>query len=340
MFFSARSGSAPPMDPVSGRLLVGLPRRPELEAAVGRWCPGQPVSYGASSLPTDGRDTVAMFVGSVEREFPDFDSRQVPKLQFVQRIYTGLDDFPFDRFPASVAVAGNVGGFAPFVAEQAIALVFAAAKAILPHHEMVRQGRLRPTLPNVNLLGRTVLILGFGAIAQAIAERIRPFGARVFGVNRSGETRPGAERMFPADQLVAALQASDIVIDCRPLTRTTRGSIGRLELEAMKPTALLVNVGRGATVDEAALFEHLRNHPTFRAGFEAWWTEDFETGTLTTHFPFAELPNFVGTPHSAANGPEDFRYALDRALENLARFFRGERPWYIADRTEYVPASA
>ncbi len=125
-------------------------------------------------------------------------------------------------------------------------------------------------------------------------------------------------------------------MDCRPLTLATRGTINESILRSMKPTAIYVNVGRGATADEEALYRHLVAHPEFRAGTDVWWEEDHSTGRLRTRFPFADLPNFLGSPHNAAEGADSEERGLSLALENLARFFSGEGPRQIADRRDYV----
>jgi phosphoglycerate dehydrogenase-like enzyme len=279
----------------------------------------------------------ALLVGSVERELVDFDAASTPRLAFVQRIYTGLDGFPFQRFPEAVRIAGNVGAFAPFVAEHAVALALAAARAIVPAQAQVRAHRLRPSPVHRLLWGRTAVILGYGEIGRAIAARLTGFQMRIVGVNRTGRMAPGCDMVYPSDRLREALAAGDFVFDARPLTLKTAGTIGAEELRTMPPEAVYVNVGRAGTVDEEALYHHLLDHPGFRAALDVWWEEEFATGTFSARFPFGELENFVGTPHCAGVGSSVEPYVLSRAVENLARYFRGESPLYVADRQEYVP---
>ncbi len=297
--------------------------------------PGIPPAYSQEAPHGPWPRVEALLVGATDRELPDAVPSETPQLRFVQRIFTGLDDFPFARFPPAVAVAGNVGAFAPFVAEHAVALVLGLAKQLLPNFALVRAGRLRPVPSNRPLLGRTALILGFGEIGREVAARLRSFGMTIEGVSRTGEAKGGADRMFPAAALSEALARADVAVDCRPLTRATRASIGGAQFSAMKPAAILVNVGRAATVDEEALYRHLQGNPEFRAGFDPWWDEDFATGTLRTRFPFPELPNFLGTPHNAGIGAEIRGRVLTMAAENLARFFAGAAPRYVVDRSEY-----
>jgi phosphoglycerate dehydrogenase-like enzyme len=317
------------------RLLVTLSESELLHRELARRLPGIPTAFARPDSEGPWPTVEALLVGAPQRELPKLEPRLVPNLRFVQRIYTGLDAFPFDRFAPGVQVAGNVGGFAPYVAEQALALLLALANDLVPNCKLVREGRIRPVDPPRRLIGRTALLLGFGSIAGELATRLRSFGVRVEGVSRTGASDPRAERMYPASALLEALACADIVIDCRPLTASTRSTIDRAALSRMKPDAMLVNVGRAGTVDEEALYEHLRAHPGFRYATDVLWREDFGKGTVDHRWPFTELSNFLASPHIAGIGPDARERALGLALANLARFFGGLPPLHVADRREY-----
>ncbi len=325
------------MTDLAPRLLVTVKPREAVDRAIGARLVGIPWTYAERSAPAAWSPVEAMLVGAVERELPKYEATSTPRLAFVQRIYTGVDGFPFDRFATSVRIAGNVGAYAPFVAEHAVALALAAARNLRGSHEQVRMGRLRPPPEHRLLWGRTAVVLGYGEIGRGIAERLSGFGTRVVGVNRTGKMAPGVVAMYPVDHLDGALAEAEFVFDTRPLTQATRGSLGAEQLGAMRPDAVYVNVGRAATVDEEALYRHLVDHPQFRAALDVWWDEDYDHGALSTRFPFADLPNFLGSPHSAGFGPGVEGYVLEMALENLGRFFRGEEPRHIVDRREYGP---
>ncbi len=324
-------------DPRPPRLLVTLPPRAPVDQAIGRQLPDLPWVYAERSSPQEWGSVEAILTGTIERELGSYDRNSTPHLRFVQRIFTGLDGFPFGWFGESVRIAGNIGAYAPFVAEHAVALALAAARDLRGAHEKVRAGQLRPPPEQRLFFGRTAVILGYGEIGRAIAARLAGFGMRVLGVNRGGRMTPGVAGMYPADAIAEALAQADFIFEARPLTRATRGSLNAELLAAMRPNAVFVNVGRGATVDEEALFHHLKEHPEFRAALDVWWDEDFAGGRLGTGFPFAELPNFLGTPHTAGLGPGVEPHILAKALENLDRFFRGEEPQYVTDPHEYGP---
>lgn len=317
------------------RLLVCTARHAALEREFERQLGGVPRAYLADARgPWEAVEAI-LTGGSVE-ELPETTSGNLPSLRFVQRVFTGMDGFPFARFPAGVRFAGNPGAYAPFVAEHAVALALALAKRLRPNLDLLRSGRLRPVSASRTLEGGTLLVLGFGAIGSEVAVRLRAFGMRVEGVNRDGAPRAGCDRMWSADQLRGALPGADLIVDCRPLTRRTRGSIGAAELALLKDRAMLVNVGRAATVDEAALYEFLLHNPDRQAAFDAWWSEDYAKGTAGSRFAFLDLPNFFGSPHTAgiSEGARERAYHL--AVENLARFFRGDPVLGEVDPSDYV----
>jgi phosphoglycerate dehydrogenase-like enzyme len=320
----------------AARLLLAVRRRDAVVEAVARQLPGIPAVFLEESRPDAWGSVEAALLGSMAREAKEWDPAAAPGLRFVQRVFTGVDDLPFDRFPPAIEIAGNVGGYAPFVAEHAMALALAAARTVVTAHAQVSAGRLRPPPENRTLWRRTAVILGYGEIGRGIAERLKGFEAQVVGVNRSGRPAPGCDRMFPADRLREALALGNLVFEARPLTRKTRSTIGAEELRSMPEDALFVNVGRAGTVDEEALFGHLRDHPRFRAALDVWWEEGFGDGSLRLRFPFASLPNVIATPHSAGFAPPVEASAVETAVRNLARFFAGERPRHIVDRSEYL----
>jgi phosphoglycerate dehydrogenase-like enzyme len=316
------------------RLLVALKANDSLRSALDRSLPDVAWGFIEDVAPPDRGSVEAMLVGSAAG-FADLDARTTPALKFVQRVYTGLDGFPFSRFPPSVGVAGNVGAFAPFVAEHAVALALDALRDLPAGAAMVRTGQLRPGPEERSLVGATVTILGFGAIGREIQRRLSGFDCRIIGVNRTGASAAGVDRMYPAERFREALAGSLAVFEVRPLTKSTMGTIGRAELQRMSEGAVLVNVGRAATVDPAALFDHLQAHPRFRAAFDVWWDEDYATGRLDSRWPFGSLPNFYGTPHCATALDAATPLALESAVANLGRFFRDGAPLHVVDRSEY-----
>jgi phosphoglycerate dehydrogenase-like enzyme len=256
-------------------------------------------------------------------------------LRFMQLLSAGLDHVDFGQIPDRVVVAGNVGAYAQPMAEHAMAMTLALAKRLPQHHAELARGVFDQETPSLTLEDSICGILGFGGIGKATARLMRPFGARIFAINTSGRTDEPMDFVGTLGDLDAILGQLDVVIVALPLTRATRGLIGRARLELMKPTAILVNVARGAVIDEGALYEHLRANPQFCAGIDAWWQEPFGQGSFATNYPFFELPNLIGSPHNSAIVPGILYRAARQAAANVRRFLRGEPVAGVARREDY-----
>jgi phosphoglycerate dehydrogenase-like enzyme len=324
------------METAERALLVTLPADGPLRRTIGAALPnGVPILYAAESTEIGWTSVVALLVGNLRRELPGLGSTGLPGLEFVQQIYTGLDDFPFDRIRPSAKVAGNVGAYAPFVAEHAVALLLASARRIVDGHLQTVEGKLRPTPVLTYLGGETAIIVGYGEIGRELADRLHGLGMRVVGVDRRGEPRAGADRMVSISELAGELAGPRVVVNCLPLTRATRAAFDDRAFSAMREDAIYVSVGRAGTTDPMALERKLRGSPDFRAALDVWWNEEFEAGVIRHPFDLRELPNLLGSPHRAGVVAPARSAVIARALENMARFFRGETPRYVVDRREY-----
>jgi phosphoglycerate dehydrogenase-like enzyme len=104
----------------------------------------------------------------------------------------------------------------------------------------------------------------------------------------------------------------------------------------MKPDAILVNVARGELLDEEALYAHVKSHPNFLLGIDAWWTEPFLQGQFRMEYPFLELPNVLGSPHNSGVVPGVLMGATRQAAGNVQRFLKGEQVVGIARREDYL----
>ena len=316
------------------RVLLALPIEPSVLEAAQRWLPDIPWGAPDSAGPPPWPSVEAALVANLDRVLPELEPSDLPNLRFVQHLFTGLDGFPFERFSPEVRVGGNVGGYAPFVAEHAVALVLALSKRLLSAHGQALAGQLRPIVPSRTLLGARALIVGFGEIGHEVARRLRPFGVTVVAVSHSGTPDSAADETYPASGLDDQIERADVIVDCLPLTRETNGIFGEREFSRFRDDVIFVNIGRAGTVDEPAFWAYLEAHPEARVGIDVWWKEDFAQGRLSGADRFAAYPNAIATPHTAAFTPLSRRRALDRAFENLARYFAGEPPRYVQSRDE------
>ena len=243
---------------------------------------------------------------------------------------------PFAELPSHIIVASNPGAYATPMAEHVMAMTLALAKRLLIEHQKLRNGEFDQFTPNRMLSGTTAGILGFGGIGRATARLMRAFAMHIYALNQSGKSTEPADFIGTLQDLEHVLRASDVVVISLPLTRTTKGLIGKKELAWMKPDALLVNVARGAIIDEEALYTHLKSHPTFMAGIDAWWTEPFLHGTFRMDYPFLELPNVLGSPHNSAVVSNIILEAARQAAENVKHFLEGEKVIGIVRREDYL----
>ena len=171
--------------------------------------------------------------------------------------------------------------------------------------------------------GKTVLLVGYGAIARRAALLCAALGMRVLAVRASLlEQQPGfegVERFYPLEELEEMLTESDYVVVAAPRTSRSEGMIGRKQFAAMKEGAVLINISRGALVDEEALVEALRAGKLRGAGLDVFAQEP-----LPESSPLWEMPNVLITPHVSGSNPHYYERATEIFCENLVHYLRGE----------------
>jgi phosphoglycerate dehydrogenase-like enzyme len=195
--------------------------------------------------------------------------------------------------------------------------------------EQQEHGLWKP-ITGATLNGRTLGIIGYGAIGSAAAERARPFGMKI-AVLRRHPSRSAADALvdksYGPAQLHDLMAASDYLLLAAPLTPATRGLVGAAELAAMKPSAVVINVGRGPVIDEAALIGALESNRIRGAALDVFNTEPLPAG-----HPFWTLPNVLLSPHTADRVDGFLDPALDCFLDNMERFRTGEPLRNLVDK--------
>ena len=273
---------------------------------------------------------------NLARELPDGALLSAPALRFIQLLSAGADGVDFSAIPPRLPLAGNVGAYAGPMAEHVLAMTLALAKRLPQRHAALARGEWRQDEPLLTLRGAVCGILGFGGIGKATARLLRPFGARIHAVNSSGTTSEDVEFAGTLADLDQVLAAADVLLVSLPLTKSTRGLIGARELALMKPSAIVVNVARGAIIDEQALHAHLAANPDFGAGIDTWWHEPRGGAPFRTEYPFFDLPNVIGSPHNSGIVPGVLLAAAGQAAENAGRYLRGEPVTGLMNRDDYL----
>ena len=250
-----------------------------------------------------------------------------PKLRFVQSISAGVDQFGKAAFEAAgVRLASAQGANATAVAQHALALILALsrrlhlARDLQARAEWIGMART-PATREDELTGKTLVVVGFGGIGARLGDYARALGMKVIAVKRDVARLGGAaDEIVATEQLHEVLPRADYVALTCPLTPQTRGLIDAAALAAMKPGAALVNVARGAVVDEAALIAALRDGRLAQAALDCFATEP-----LPPDSPLWAMPNVVVTQHVGGETRAYEDHVVDILLDNLARLGRGDR---------------
>ncbi len=217
-------------------------------------------------------------------------------------------------------------------AEMALALLLAAAKSLVLTDRAMRandwQHRSRPDL-SVQLDGKTALVLGYGEIGRRVGRALQALGVRVMAVRRhvSAGNEHGVP-LFTLDSIPELLPQTDFLILTLPLTPETHNVIGGQELALLPERAILVNVGRGALVDQKALYQALRQGRLFAAGLDVWYNyprhEEAVTNTPPADYPFGELDNVVMSPHRGGSSVDADRRRIAQLAGMINAAARGE----------------
>lgn len=257
------------------------------------------------------------------RRLPQNIIARAPKLKWIQGMATGVEGYLRDDILRSPVILTSVKGIAAIpVSEFALQFMLMLAKQAQSCFQMKQEKQWKPFRPAV-LRSKTVGIIGLGTIGQEVARLAKAFGMRVVATRRTAK-RVGkaryADTVLPREQLKELLSQSDFVVLALPLTSETREIIGEEELRVMKPTAYLINVSRGRTVDEKALIRALDEHWIAGAGLDVFATEP-----LPTDSPLWGFPNVIFSPHMAGAMEDTNMRATERFCENLRRYLNGEK---------------
>ena len=299
--------------------------------------PGTPELAMLAALP----DTTSIAVGNTpeafERTAPRADIilngeaavqlleqvwRIAPHVRWIHSLSAGLDGMLFPELVESPVPLTNARGvFSDALGEFAIGAVLFFAKDFRRLVRGQMAGAWRP-FDVVEIRGQSLGIAGYGDIGRAVASRGHALGMKVLALRRRPELSredPYVTQMFGLDQKHEMIEQSDYVVVTMPLTPESRGLIGERELEVMKPSAVLINVGRGPVVDEAALIRVLERKRIRGAALDV-----FDVEPLPPGHAFYRLDNVLLSPHSADHTAGSKERSMQVFLENFGRFLRGE----------------
>ena len=253
-----------------------------------------------------------------------------PNVRWVHSMSAGIEGILFPALVASpVPLTNGRGVFARSLGEFALTSMLFFAKRL---REMVANQAAGKwvDLTIEEIHGKTVGVVGYGELGRAGAVRAHALGAKIHALRRRpdlNEKDPIVERSFTMDQRLEMLAGCDYVLCAAPLTPQTRGLIGEAELRAMKKTAVIVNIGRGPVIVEAALIRALREQWIRGAALDV-----FDVEPLPEGHAYYGLENVLLSPHCADHTPTWTEEAMEFFLLNFQRFSSGQPLLNVADK--------
>ena len=290
-------------------------------------------AHGFDVFITDDRETAKPYLHRAEILFSADPSLPAcaPHLRWVCTPYAGIDSFrePGVLRDESILFSNSSGAYGITISEHVIMMILMILRKMEDYHAFRKEKRWKRDLAIRSIHGASAVIIGTGDIGRNIAVRLRAFSPRsIIGVNRSLNNPDNLfDSVVPVSSLHEILGSADLVILSLPKTDATFHMISDAELSLMKDDAVLINVGRGTVIDEAALIRHLNNHRLF-AGLDV-----FETEPLPEESPLWHHARALITPHCSGNMTLKITVdiIIDQFLEDFDRYCNGLPLRYGAD---------
>lgn len=252
-------------------------------------------------------------------------------LEWLHVAGAGVDGALFPELVASpVQVTNARGVFDAPVAEYALALLLALARDV-PTTLRLQAGSVWEHRPSRTLAGTRLVVVGAGSIGSAIARLARAFGMSVVGVGRSPRDDPDYDEVVGPADLCRCLAQADHIVVVLPLTPATHGLLGEDALAALRPGATLVNVGRGAAIDEAALQRALDDGRLAGAALDVFAQEP-----LPPRHPLWRYPQVIVSPHMASHVAGIHEAVASQWRDNVARWLAGEPLLNLVDKQRHL----
>jgi phosphoglycerate dehydrogenase-like enzyme len=243
-----------------------------------------------------------------------------PKLRWYHTVSAGVENMPLPELAQrGIVLTNNSGSYDIQIAEHLMAFVFAASRQLHRYRDSQRASEWKEQ-QHAELRDATIVVYGMGSIGGEIARLASAVGMRVIGVRRNaGASEPGIDRVVGADRLADVVGEADYLAIAAPLTSATRGAVSRDVISRLKPSAWIMNIGRGAIIDEPALIEALQARRIGGAALDVFMTEP-----LPKDSPLWRLENVIITPHHSGSSPRAGERTLALFAENLRRYKAGE----------------
>jgi phosphoglycerate dehydrogenase-like enzyme len=291
---------------------------PGLAAGLARACPDLRLHAGGSMADVLNKtENASVLIGLAQTITPALVAA-TPHLEWIQALTTGVDPLLALGLPAEVIVTSARGVHGPQMSEMAFLHMLALARD-LPRMIGNQQRKNWERWPQRLLLGKTVVLVGIGAISEELAQRCRIFGMRVIGISDARTAGQGFDEVRPRSELVRSAADADFLVVLAAYTPETRGLINAEVMNALRPHAFLINLARGPVVDEAALIAHLTARRFAGAGLDV-----FDVEPLPSDSALWRLDNVLITPHLGGMSDSYGDQLLPLVVHNLRAFAAGE----------------
>lgn len=257
------------------------------------------------------------------------------KLKFIQTVTAGVDRYDFEYLrKRNIFLASSKGCNARQVAEHAFALLLALAKRVTVYDNMMKEGKWVPYTRETmveDLEDKILGIIGYGNIGREIAKIAKAFNMKIYAIKRNPSKRDSlVDFLGTFEDIEYVLSVSDFVIVALPLTEDTYGSIGEKQLSLMKKTAYIINISRGAVIDENALYKALVDGWISGAGIDVWWFYPPDPRT-PSQLKIHKLNSVIATPHKAGWTRHAREKCIRFACQNVRRYIEKKEVLNIVD---------
>jgi phosphoglycerate dehydrogenase-like enzyme len=319
-----------PMDNITV-LVLADPAQPQLEMLKSMSQPHTLVAGNhLETFEQSAAEADVIFSFSGKRDLLEQVWRRAPRVRWVHSLAAGLDKVLFPALAESpVPLTNSRGVFSQSLSEFVIGAILFFAKDFRRMLRNQAAGIWQEFVVD-EVRHQTLGIFGYGDIGRAVAQRAKGLGMKVLALRRRPELSREdryVDELFTTERKLDLIERSDYVVVAVPLTRDTRALVGEAEIGVMKSTAVLINVGRGAVIDEAALIRALGDKRIRGAALDV-----FEREPLPKGHPLFGLDNVLISPHCADNTSDWLEQATQFFIENFERFRRGEPLRNVVDK--------
>lgn len=264
-------------------------------------------------------------------------------LKMHQTFGTGVDRHNLGLIKEKNFLFCNNHSHSIIIAEYAFSMLNSASKELYSNDKLLREGNWDYSkFPSVTLFNKTLLFLGYGKIAQHVKKMCAPFNMKFIAVKRTPDLEDSEVEIFLTKDKLEAIKKADFIINSLPKTTNTIDFIDEEEFSVMKTSAIIINVGRGNTINDKAMYAALKENKIKGAAIDVWYNypkgrdplERDPEPVFPSEYPFQELNNIIMTAHRAWSTDYPWSEFSQTLIQNVNKFIKGEKPDNIVNLGE------